>query len=106
MHRCAKTGASATKQKERAMTMNLTALYVFAATLILTSGSALAQTPLGYCLGNDSPACRLQRQMEEQERRNRLRHDEMMEEMRWQEMRRRNDSQPNIQFPRIDGPFR
>jgi len=81
--------------------------------LILTSGSALAQ--LGYCLGNfRDPACQLQRQMEEQERQNQSRHEQMMREMRRQNQQleqpqpyRGNSLYPDINFPRLfDGPIR
>jgi hypothetical protein len=84
--------------------------HAFACLIILAASPATAQ--LGYCLGNDrDPTCRLQRQMEEQERQNRLRHEETMQEMRRQNQQQMYQPQPYQPsapaFPRVfDGPFR
>ena len=82
--------------------------YVLACLIALTASPAAAQ--YRSCLGDTSPACRLERQMEEQERQNRLRHEEMMQEMRRQQQYQpqlRPNRQPELNFPRVfDGPFK
>jgi hypothetical protein len=81
--------------------------YILACLVVLAASPATAQ--FRSCLGNNSPACRLERQMEEQERQNQLRHDQMMQEMRRQNQRLeqpqpyRQPQQlyPDINFPRL-----